>query len=244
MKIIKSSILILILTLPFAPELKSSEQILEDFEHYKNYPFQTWKMRKNNRNKYKIYKIRRQNNNKYLSASTKYSNDSIQLGLPLNQYSKKRNHIWRIGKYPYLSWKWRVKKLPVGGNERQGKKNDSAAGIYVIFQSKKIPFLSWRYQPVNWIKYVWSTTLPKGTVVKRTIKKYGLTIHGRYVVVASGKEGLNRWKTFKRNVLLDYIRFFKKQPRYNPLMIGILTDANATKGLAAADYDDIIISSR
>ncbi len=243
MKKTTSAIITIIFISTFSLGLTASERIIEDFEGYKKFPFYSWKIRKNNKNKYVIYRIKKQKENKYLSATTRYSTNSIQLGLPLNRYAQKKGHIWQIYKYPYLSWKWRVKKIPKGGCERPGGKNDSAAGIYVIFQSKRIPFLSWKYQPVNWIKYVWSSTLPKGTVVKRTIQKYGLTIRGRYVVVASGKKGLNRWKTFKRNVLADYRKYFGTNPKYNPLMIGILTDANATRALAEADYDDIIISS-
>jgi len=228
--------------LSFSSSLAAENIVIEDFQSYRKTPFSNWKTRKNNRNKYKIYKIKKSGRNRYLEASTKYSTDSIQLGLPLNKYTKNKKHSWNIIKHPYLKWKWRVRSIPKGGNENIKKMNDSAAGIYVLFQSKKIPLVNWKYQPVNWIKYVWSSTLPVGTVIKRTIKKYGVTTRGRYVVVASGRKGLRTWRKVKRNVLLDYIRYYKTKPKYQPIMIGILTDSNATESLAEADYDQIVIS--
>ncbi len=224
-------------------KLFSGEIILEDFQSMNKSPFPKWKVRKENSNRYKIYSIANDRSNRYLQATTSRSTNSIQIGLPLNRYSQGQKMTWDIINHPWLTWDWRVKRLPAGGNEKIKSKNDSAAGIYVIFQSAYVPFAGWKYQPVNWIKYVWSSTLPVGTVVSRTIKDYGITIRGKYVVVASGKKGLGKWINFKRNVLYDYIQFFREKPKYPPIMIGILTDANATHDIAEADYDNIKVSS-
>ena len=206
--------------------------ILEDFQKYSGNPFSEWSSREDIKNAYPVYKILEENGNKFLRASTVNANNSVQLG--------KTNFKWDLYSLPYLSWDWRVRIIPKGGNEYPGKANDSAAAIYVVFQTGRVPFAGWQYQPANWIKYVWSSTLPVGTVVNRRISKFGMELYeGKYIVVASGKKDLGKWITFKRNVLADYERTFGKKPVYKAIFIGILTDSNSTKSQAEADYDNI-----
>jgi hypothetical protein len=225
----------MITTAMIQPEtvLSGPESVMfEDFQKYTGNPFSDWSSRENIQLAYPVYKILEENGNKFLRASTVYANNSVQLGKP--------NMWWDLYSYPYLSWDWRVRIIPAGGNENPGKKNDSAAAIYVVFQTGKVPFAGWQYQPANWIKYVWSSTLPVGTVISRKIEKFGMDLYeGKYIVVASGKKDLGKWITFKRNVIADYERNFGKKPVYKKVFIGILTDSNSTKSQAEADYDNI-----
>jgi len=206
--------------------------MLEDFQKYGDNPFSEWSAKENISYAYPIYKINQENGNKFLHASTINYNKSIQLG--------KSNIQWDLYSYPYISWDWRVGILPNGGNEYPGHANDSAAGIYVVFQTKSIPYAKWQYQPANWIKYVWSTTLPVGTVITKKVSKMGMDLYeGRYIVVASGYNNLGKWITYKRNVVEDYQNTFGVKPVYKAIVIGILTDSNKTKSRAVADYDNI-----
>ena len=238
----KATILISLLSiafflgLPLPKELFSQSDyiIIEDFQKYGGNPFSVWKSRDDIKQATPVYKIIQEDGKKFLRASTVNVNNSVQIGLP--------NIKWNIKTYPWLSWEWRARILPDGGNERSGSTNDSAAGLYVIYQTKTVPLVGWQYQPANWIKYVWSTTLPVGTVIPRKITKAGFEIEGRYVVVASGKQDLNKWITFKRNVIDDYQKFFSKKPPYKSMMIGILTDSDNTKSKAEADYGVIMAS--
>jgi hypothetical protein len=222
-------------SLIFQPETAESGPdfvMLEDFQKYSGNPFSEWSSRENIQYAYPVYKIMEENGNKFLRASTVNANNSVQLGKP--------NIWWDLYSYPYLSWDWRVRIIPAGGNEYPGNKNDSAAAIYVVFQTGNVPFAGWQYQPANWIKYVWSSTLPVGTVITRKIAKMGMNLYeGKYIVVASGKKDLGKWITFKRNVIADYERTFGKKPVYKKVFIGILTDSNKTKSRAEADYDNI-----
>jgi hypothetical protein len=202
--------------------------IIEDFQKYSGNPFSVWKSREDIKQATPVYKIIEENGKKFMRASTVNVNNSIQIG--------KGDIKWDIKTYPYLSWEWRVRILPDGGNENNDKTRDSAAGLYVIYQTKSIPFVGWQYQPANWIKYVWSTTLPVGTVISRKISKAGFNLEGRYVVVASGKKDLDNWITFKRSVVDDYQKYFGSKPPYKSMMIGILTDSDDTKSKAEADY--------
>jgi hypothetical protein len=216
--------------------------LLEDFSSYKNHPFSEWKSREDISYAHKIYSIKNEAGTTFLRATTENTLKSIQLGKLVNEYKimGKNKISWDIKQYPVIKWDWRIHAIPSGGNEKIKSRNDSAAAIYVVFPKNIIPFLSWQYQPANWIKYVWSSTLPVGTVVSREFSRFGLNLYkGRYVVVASGEKDLKKWLTFKRNVKEDYKRFFGEEPKYNPIVIGILTDANNTKSQAAADYGNI-----
>lgn len=181
----------------------------------------------------KNYSIKNEKGNRFLRAQSHRT--SIQLA---------RKVSWNLSTKPLLSWRWRMHTLPKKANEAARGRNDSGAALYIIFQRRKIPFLSWKYQPINVIKYVWSTTLPVGRVVKKEKTKLGKIIYeGRFIVLQSGKKHAGKWITEKRNVLEDYRRVFGSRPKYNPILIGILSDSNDTKSSAMADYDDISIGN-
>ncbi len=192
--------------------------ILEDFESSevgklpKNW---TWKSKDNAKNK--PYEIVLENGNKHLAA--KDNGESVIIG---------KNIKWNLKKYPYVSFRWRASRIPAGGDERYGKTNDSAAGIYFIYKKKfgLIP---------ESVKFVWSTTLPVGSAARRSGT-------GRpWVVVAeSGAEGLGEWRTYSFNLYEAYKKTFGSEPPDRPIGIGLLSDANSTKSSAYADYDDIL----
>ena len=86
------------------------------------------------------------------------------------------------------------------------------------------------------IKYVWSTTLPVGTVTKSPYNHRAMIY-----VIEQGAHNLNQWVSEDRNVLDDYIKTFGAQPP--PVeAIAIQTDSDDTKSSAAADFDDFLIS--
>lgn len=93
---------------------------------------------------------------------------------------------------------------------------------------------------MNWIKYVWSSTLPVGTVIPRKKVQSGVILYdARYIVVASGGKDLGKWMSFKRDVISDYKKHFGKAPSANPVMVAILTDSDKTGSSAVADYANI-----
>ena len=154
--------------------------------------------------------------NRFLAVTDR--GESVQIGKKIT---------WDIRSYPVLKWSWRVTKLPFGASEANEETNDSAAGIYVVFDR------AWFVIPRT-IKYVWSSTLRVGTVIKK-----GYT---RIVVLKSGVKEANRWAVESVNIYEDYKRFFNRKP-VDPQGIAILTDANATKSFAVADYDDFRVFS-
>jgi len=129
---------------------------------------------------------------------------------------------------PYLSWRWRAHVLPGGGNENVKKRDDSGASVYVFFPGilmlKKI------------VKYVWSTTLPRGT---RTVSPFNSSL--KVVVLRSGGDSLGIWVKESVNVFEDYTKFFGTSPE-KALGVAILSDGDNTNSEAEADYDDFILS--
>jgi hypothetical protein len=140
-----------------------------------------------------------------------------------------KKHNFSVEHYPFLSWKWRIHQLPSGGDETKRNKNDSGAGIYVIFKGK------FKFNDI--IKYVWSSTLPPGTITNSPYNS-----RARIVVLRSGTEKKGQWITQKVNIKEDYRRLFGKDPP-EVEVIGLLTDADNTSSEAMADYDDIQISN-
>jgi len=136
--------------------------------------------------------------------------------------------VYDVHDFPHLHWRWRVHALPREGREDIKKKNDSAAGIFVAFKGT--------YPFNHVIKYVWSTTLPVGTVTKSPYNHRAMIY-----VIEQGAHNLNQWVSEDRNVLDDYIKAFGAQPP--PVeAIAIQTDSDDTKSSAAADFDDFLIS--
>ncbi len=217
--------------------------VLEDFQGYNDNPLSVWKTQSSYSRAVQIYSIIIEGDRKFLRGSTFNLNKMVQIGKLINENKLMGSDKiwWDIYKYPFISWEWRVHTLPEGADESNDLVNDSAAGLYVVFQRSRVPVVDWQRQPADWIKYVWSSTLPVGTVVRQNVTKYGITLYnGRYVVIASGRKDLKKWITNKRNVLADYQSCFGKSPRYHPSMLGIVTDSNSTATTAMADYDNII----
>lgn len=129
--------------------------------------------------------------------------------------------------YPFLSWKWRVHNLPEGGDETQRRKNDSGAAIYIIFKGN--------FRLNNVLKYVWSSSLPIGTVTSSPYNK-----RAKVIVLKSGAGNAGNWFSETVNIQKDYQRLFGgKMPPVEG--IAILSDSDNTSSSAVADYDDIKI---
>lgn len=128
-----------------------------------------------------------------------------------------------LEEYPYLQFSWRAIDLPAGGNEEMKKTNDGALGVYVVFEG-------WAMPPRS-IKYVWSTTLPEGSVTTSPYSK-----RAKIVVLRSGQENLGKWIDEEVNVLEDYRRLYGEEDVPRVKAIGILTDSDNTRTHSIGDY--------
>jgi len=207
--------------LVLGPDLTDTVSI-EDFASYTLGAFpETWKVRGRTGRAASVYRVAGDNGAaRFLAARADGS--SVMIGL---------DREFDPARYPYLRWRWRVHEFPSGGNEKVQATNDSAAGIYVIFPG------SWSFLP-RVLKYVWSTSAPVG--LRHTSPAYGNT---KILVIASGPtEEPGQWRTETVNVRQDYEALFGSEP---PVArgIGLLTDANDTGSVAAADYTDFQLLS-
>jgi len=133
-----------------------------------------------------------------------------------------------LGNYPILHWAWKVIVLPSGGREDVKKKNDSAAGI-IIGLKRGFAF--------NALKYVWSSTLPVGSVVRD-----GPGAYDRVIVLESGGSRTGKWISEKVDFGKDIRRCF--DDRYSGIQgVSIMTDSDNTRSSAEAYYADLSFST-
>ena len=112
--------------------------------------------------------------------------------------------------YPVLSWKWKVTKLPDGGDFRKSNTDDQAAQIFVAFSNRKS------------IAYIWDTTAPPGAVEDGPGFPF---VSVKAIVVRSGPADAGRWITETRNVLDDYKAVYgDNEP---PVLAGIRLQINS-----------------
>ncbi|MCS6925810.1 MAG: DUF3047 domain-containing protein [Candidatus Binatia bacterium] len=176
-----------------------------------------WKVRGDENEARRIYKVAAENGTHFLHALTR--GQGVQIGL---------EHAFRPQEFPILRWRWRAKQLPSGADERAKATNDSAAAVYVIFDSRFLP---------RAIKYVWSTTLPVGTKIDNPVYWRAKT-----VVLESGLTGVGEWQEEVVNFYQDYRELFGDEPG-EVQGIAVLTDSDMTQTVAEADYADFALLS-
>jgi len=118
-----------------------------------------------------------------------------------SSFGIKKEMDLKAGEYPFLSWEWKVARLPDGADVRKASTDDQAIQIYVTFKPTGRPVkLS---TPV--IGYIWGVECPKDTFVTSTQPFAGKV---RYVVLRNKNDALNTWFGEKRNLEEDYRKLF------------------------------------
>ena len=126
--------------------------------------------------------------------------------------------------YPLISWKWKVTKLPEGGDCRNSKTDDQAAQLFLAFSN------------ANVISYIWDTTAPQG-LVEDTWSFPFVTV--KAIVVRSGHLETGKWVTETRNAYEDYRELFGHEP---PEVAGIRIQINSqhTETSGESFFADVI----
>ena len=170
------------------------------------------------------YRILHEDNNHYLTAKTK--GGAVDFGREAKVTYRGREINVSLRSFQKLRWRWRVHDLPEGSDETDDDKNDSAAAVRLIIGKSSLNPLAGKS-----LKYIWSETLPKGTVISSSRQ--------HMIVLRSGTDDLGKWIWEEVNAYQDYRRLFGGDPR--PVdYLGLLTDSNNTETVVEADYDDII----
>ena len=126
---------------------------------------------------------------------------------------------------PYLSWQWRVDRLPGTGDERTRAGDDYAARVYVVIDGGWLP---WRAQAVN---YVWANRMPAGSEWDNAYA--GSRV--KMLALRSSEDGLAVWQREKRDVRDDLRRLHGRETRYID-GVAIMTDSDDNGGEALAYY--------
>jgi hypothetical protein len=115
---------------------------------------------------------------------------------------------------PYLTWKWKAKALPAGGDFRHVRTDDQAAQVLVAFGDKRI------------LSYIWDSNAPRGTMESASSIPL---LHIYAIVCRSGSADLNRWIEESRNLANDYERAFgRSAPRVKGIRLQINTQHTGT----------------
>jgi hypothetical protein len=133
-----------------------------------------------------------------------------------------------LKRFPILTWKWKVTKLPEGGDFRKSKTDDQAAQLFIAFTKTKS------------IVYVWDSSAPQGLTEDTTPVPL---MHVAVVVVQSGIASTGKWITETRNVYEDYKKIFGEEP---PSAGGIRLQINSqhTKTSAESYFADVMFKKK
>jgi hypothetical protein len=124
-----------------------------------------------------------------------------------------------LRQFPVLTWKWKVTKLPAGGDFRKSKTDDQAAQLFVAFTKTKS------------IVYIWDTSAPQGLMEDTTPVPF---MHVKVVVMRSGPAETGKWIAESRNVYEDYKKLFGQEP---PAVSGMRLQINSQHtGTSAESY--------
>ncbi len=118
-----------------------------------------------------------------------------------SSFGIKKDIKLKKGEYPFLNWKWKVCKLPVGGDVRKSDTDDQAIQIYIAFRETGWP--AKLKTPV--IGYIWSNECPRETMVTSSQPFAGKV---RYIVIRDKNDKLGDWHTEKRNIYEDFRKLF------------------------------------
>ncbi len=127
----------------------------------------------------KIYRVESENGNRFRRAYA--DKQAVQIGL---------EYVFDPNEQRRLTWRWRVRQLPLGSDERNPEKHNAAAQAYIIFDNQYWPRI---------IKYMWSATLPVN--LRFTNPLYG---RGRVIVQRSGLTEKAKWHEEEVNFYQDY----------------------------------------
>jgi hypothetical protein len=156
---------------------------------------------------------------------------AMRLRSERTSFALHRDVVADLKTFPYLTWTWKVTRIPPAGDVRDSTRDDEAAQLYVVFPRWPSPRTA-----SDVIGYVWDSRAPAGTQLT-----HPRASNVRIIVVESGRQALDRWQRYQRNVAEDYQALFgKPAPRVGK--IALMIDSNDTRSDAEAFIGDIFFS--
>jgi len=161
------------------------------------------------------------------------SEDSDSAGTFLHLKSHRSSYALERGlevdprQMPYLTWRWKVTKLPDGGDFRRASTDDQAAQVLVAFADRRV------------LTYIWDSDAPQGTMQSAS----SIPLVRIYAIVCrSGWAEANRWVAESHNLAADFERAFGRPA---PQVKGIRLQINSQHtGTSAESYfADVVFRS-
>jgi len=144
---------------------------------------------------------------------------ALQMRCTNSSFSVQRSIKADLKETPYLTWKWKVNRLPDGGDFRHNKTDDQAAQLFVAFSRTRA------------IVYIWDTSAPEGLMADAPSPPF-MSI--KVVVVRSSKNRLGEWITETRNVHQDYKKLFGEADKA-PVASGVRLQINTQHTQTSAE---------
>jgi len=168
-------------------------------------------------------------------ASVELVRDEARLAVRLkserSSFALYRDVVVDLNEFPFLTWAWKVVRMPADGDVRERAVDDQAAQVYVIFPRWPAPL-----QNSDVVGYVWDSRAPVGTQVTST-----QAANVKIIVVASGRDQGDTWRVEQRDVAKDYAALFgRPAPRVG--QVALMIDSNDTKEAAEALIGDLIFA--
>lgn len=129
--------------------------------------------------------------------------------------------------YPYLSWTWKVSRLPAGGDFRKSSTDDQAAQVLVAFTDRRV------------VSYIWDTSAPDGASQS---SGFIPLLHVFAFVCQSGAASLNQWVPEARNLAADYQKAYHR-PAPHVKGVRIQINSQHTGTLAESYFSDVAFRS-
>ncbi len=125
-----------------------------------------------------------------------------------------------------LRWRWRIDGVATNGSERDLKKFDHAARVFVAFDT----FIG----PPRSLNYMWANVEPVGTVLE-----HPKSSRAQIFVLESGNARAGQWITEERDVAADWNKVFPDKPMPKIVGLGVMTDSDSLGQTLTGDYADI-----
>ena len=148
-------------------------------------------------------------------------------------------------RHTVIEWRWRVLEPLAHTDPRIPSRDDSPARLVISFHGdasrldigerstlRLYKALTGEMLPYAMLMYVWASDAPVGTIAPSVY-----TEKIQMIVVENGGDA-GQWREFRRNVLEDYRHAFGEEPS-DIVAVGVMTDADDTRGKARAQYGDI-----
>jgi hypothetical protein len=153
-----------------------------------------------------------------------------------------------IRDFPIVTWKWKVKNILKGIDERTVEGDDHPIRIFFVFEPDPSKQSLWfrikRFIYLDEIhghpmggrftEYLWSSHLQPGDIINDPGKPWQ-----KLMVIEGGDTKLGEWLTYRRNLYADFKRLYGEEPR-QLIFIGILNDTDHTGQEAVSFIGDLV----